>query len=71
MKIIKKILILFIIMVPLTACGSMKKGFQNDKKGGSEAFLVEKKSPLIMPPSYGQLPEPKELKNDDVYHTII
>ena len=71
MKIIKKILILFIIMVPLTACGSIKKGFQNDKKGGSEAFLVEKKSPLIMPPSYGQLPEPKELKKKEEEKTDI
>ena len=62
MKNFKRSFILFILFILLTACGTLKKGFQNDKKGGSEAFLVEKKSPLVMPPSYGQLPEPKVLK---------
>ena len=28
------------------------------KKKGSDEFLVEKKSPLVLPPSFGELPEP-------------
>ena len=71
MKDFKKSFILFILFILLTACGTLKKGFQNDKKGGSEAFLVEKKSPLVMPPSYGQLPEPKELKKKNKEKTDI
>ena len=28
------------------------------QKKGSDEFLVEKKSPLVLPPSFGELPEP-------------
>ena len=31
----------------------MKDGFSNQKKNNSDEFLVEKKSPLVMPPDYG------------------
>ena len=38
---------------------------KNQKKKGSDEFLVEKKSPLVLPPSFGELPEPgKEPKNN-------
>ena len=30
------------------------------KKNSSDEFLVEKKSPLTMPPDYNELPKPKE-----------
>ena len=30
----------------------------NKKKNGSDEFLVEKKSPLVMPPNYDELPIP-------------
>ena len=65
MKNKKKILILFLFLAHLTACNTMQSAFINDKKGGSEAFLVKKKSPLVMPPSYGKLPEPNELKKKE------
>ena len=65
MKNIKNIFILLVILISFSACGSMKKAFENEKKGGSEAFLVKKKSPLVMPPSYGNLPEPDKLKKKD------
>jgi hypothetical protein len=32
----------------------------NSKKTGSDAFLVEKKAPLVMPPNYEELPIPKQ-----------
>ena len=44
----------------LSACGAVKDGFTNQKKNNNDEFLVEKKSPLIMPPDYGELPTPKE-----------
>ena len=43
-----------------TSCGSLKEGFKNQKKNNSDEFLVQKKSPLVMPPEYGQLPEPNQ-----------
>ena len=57
MKIFEKIVVLSFIFL-LTSCGTLKKGFSNQKKNSSDEFLVEKKSPLIMPPDYNELPLP-------------
>ena len=53
----KKFIILNILLM-LYSCGTIKEGFTNQKKNSSDEFLVEKKSPLVMPPSYGELPKP-------------
>ena len=55
-----KILILFNIMLFLMSCGTVKEGFTNQKKKSTDEFLVEKKSPLVMPPDFEKLPIPKE-----------
>ena len=57
----KKFIILNIIMM-LCSCGTIKEGFTNQKKNNSDEFLVEKKSPLVEPPSYGELPIPSNEK---------
>ena len=44
----------------VSSCGSVKEGFSSQKKNNSDEFLVEKKSPLLMPPDYNELPIPKE-----------
>ena len=49
-----------IFIIFLTSCGTIKSGFSNQKKNNSDEFLVEKKSPLIMPPDYNELPVPKD-----------
>ena len=67
---IKKFNIYFLsilIFVLLSSCGTVKKGFSSQKKNNSDEFLVEKKSPLLMPPDYNELPVPKSesiLDND-------
>tara|TARA_B100001063_G_C16683112_1_gene512899 strand:+ start:215 stop:430 length:216 start_codon:yes stop_codon:yes gene_type:complete len=33
----------------VSSCGSVKEGFSSQKKNNSDEFLVEKKSPLLMP----------------------
>ena len=53
-----KLLILLNILLILSSCGSLKEGFKNQKKNNSDEFLVQKKSPLVMPPEYGKLPDP-------------
>ena len=58
MKKTKSILAIFLISLILNACGSVAEGLSGSKKKGSEEFLVEKKSPLVIPPSFGELPEP-------------
>ena len=61
----KNILIICIFFI-LLSCSTVREGFQNNKKNNSDEFLVEKKSPLVMPPGYDELPIPKdnETKND-------
>ena len=53
----------------LYSCGTIKEGFTNQKKNSTDEFLVEKKSPLIMPPSYGELPVPSDEKTSKKYQT--
>ena len=62
MKVFKKLILLSFIYI-LTSCGTLKEGFKNQKKDSSDEFLVEKKSPLIMPPDYNELPVPNAASN--------
>ena len=48
----------FLILLFLNSCGTISEGLGGSKKEGSDEFLVEKKSPLVLPPSFGELPEP-------------
>ena len=61
MKDYKKLLTLLTIVILLSGCNTVKKGFQPDKRSGEE-FLVEKKSPLVMPPDFDELPIPNQEK---------
>ena len=59
MKNLKIYILMKLILIFLLSCSSVKDGFSNQKKSNSDEFLVEKKSPLIMPPDYKELPLPK------------
>tara|TARA_B100001059_G_scaffold201068_1_gene208215 strand:+ start:98 stop:415 length:318 start_codon:yes stop_codon:yes gene_type:complete len=59
-KLKKFILLNFVLL--LASCGTMKSAFVNEKKNNTDEFLVEKKSPLVMPPDYNELPIPNEKK---------
>ena len=50
--------IIFIIVITLTSCQSAKDALTLKKKSNVDEFLVEKKSPLVLPPDYGKLPLP-------------
>ena len=52
-----KIIFLFYILF-LAACAGVQDSLTLKKKPSADEFLVEKKSPLVMPPDYGKLPEP-------------
>ena len=52
------------IAIILSSCGTIKDGFSNQKKNNSDEFLVEKKSPLVMPPDYNELPIPNDEKTE-------
>ena len=64
---------IFIILLGFSAilisgCNVVKEGFASSKKNSGDEFMIEKKSPLIMPPNYKELPIPgseTNLKNND------
>ena len=61
---IKLSLLLILSTILLSNCGSVQKAFDPQNKNTSEEFLVEKKSPLSMPPSFEELPVPSNEKVD-------
>ena len=56
----------FLILIFLNSCGTVAEGLGGSKKKGSEEFLVEKKSPLVLPPSFGELPEPGKKPEENI-----
>ena len=58
MKKFKKICFILVLTLILQGCSTLKEGFRSQKKNSTDEFLVEKKSPLVMPPNYNDLPEP-------------
>ena len=61
----KKYSLLLTLFFILNACQSMEDALTLKKKNNSDEFLVEKKSPLVLPPNYGELPLPGEETNED------
>ena len=61
---IKFSLLIILSTILLSNCGSVQKAFDPQNKNTSEEFLVEKKSPLSMPPSFEELPVPSNEKVD-------
>jgi len=74
MKYVKIFIILNFILF-FSSCTSMKEGFSNQKRNNSDEFLVEKKSPLITPPDYNDLPVPssndKPLNDNNALKSLI
>ena len=62
MKKIKIYTLTIFFFIALQSCGTIKEGFSSQKKNSRDEFLVEKKSPLVMPPEYNGLPTPSERK---------
>ena len=58
----KKIINIFIVFFFVSSCSSA--GFTLKKKDQADEFLVEKKSPLVLPPNYGELPVPDGQQNE-------
>ena len=59
MKKIKIFILTVLFFITLQSCNAVKEGFSSQKKNSSDEFLVEKKSPLVMPPDFDELPIPK------------
>ena len=63
-KNIKSLVLIIFSAILISGCGSVQKAFDPQNKNTSEEFLVEKKSPLSMPPSFEELPVPSNEKVD-------
>ena len=59
----KIFLLIIIIILTGISCSSIKNAFDPERKNSSEEFLVEKKSPLSIPPDFEKLPVPKSEEN--------
>ena len=71
-----KITILITFLFFLSGCGVVKEGFKSPKQKTSDEFLVEKKSPLVMPPEFNELPVPNSnsnisKKNEETIESLI
>ena len=56
------ILLIFLISIFIfNSCTTVKDGFSSQKKNSTDEFLVKKKSPLVMPPEFDELPLPKDI----------
>ena len=60
---ISSILLFAIVFFTFQSCQTVKEGFTSQKKKSTDEFLVEKKSPLVMPPEFNELPVPKSSEN--------
>ena len=66
-----------IIFFSLNACQGAQDALTLKKKPSADEFLVEKKSPLVLPPDYGKLPTPgdnqssNDESNEDSFENTI
>ena len=63
-KNIKFLILIILGTIILSNCGLMQQAFDPQNKNTSEEFLIEKKSPLSMPPSFEELQVPSNEKID-------
>jgi len=63
-KTFNRILVIITLGLFISGCNSVKKAFDPQRKNSSEEFLVEKKSPLSIPPEFDELPVPSNEKID-------
>ena len=54
-----KLFLFFLVFVFLNACQAAKDGLTQQKRSNADEFLVEKKNPLVLPPEFSELPQPK------------
>jgi hypothetical protein len=72
---IKNINLLFLLIISsilVSNCSTVKDAFDPNNKNNAEEFLVEKKSPLSMPPGFEELPMPlnEKIGNENQVNNI-
>ena len=71
----KKLTFILILFFILASCESVSRGLTGQKRNNTDEFLVEKKDPLVLPPSYKDLPSPENVdqvaENKEEIETIL
>ena len=65
MKNINKVALSLVFSFFLNSCGGLSdvgKTLRNEKINSTDEFLVKKREPLVLPPDYDSLPEPRSEK---------
>ena len=60
------LILIGVMAVLFSGCSSVKSAFDSGRKNSSEEFLVEKKSPLSIPPDFYELPVPQADKEEKI-----
>jgi len=47
-----------IVLLLLSSCKSVKDGLSGRKQNNSDEFLIQKKTPLVLPPDFEKMPVP-------------
>jgi len=66
MKKTNQLITSLVMFLFLNSCGTIAEGLGGSQKKGSDEFLVEKKPPLVLPPSFGELPEPGKEPEENI-----
>ena len=65
-KIFKKSGYILLIIFSLSGCQALRDGLEGNKKSkNAEEFLINKKTPLSLPPKFDDLPKPISEANTD------
>lgn len=66
MPLTKLIFFNLLILILLNGCQNVRETLSMKKKQNIDEFLIEKKNPLILPPEFSKLPEPRKNNEDEV-----
>ena len=66
MLLTKLIFFNLLILIFLSGCQNVRETLSTKKKQNVDEFLIEKKNPLILPPEFSKLPEPRKKNEDEV-----
>ena len=64
MKLTKYLAFILLTAIFISGCSSIKKTLMGGKEENTDEFLIKKKSPLILPPNFNDLPEPQQEINE-------
>jgi len=70
---IKIIITTTMLLLFLASCQSVKDGLTGKKTNNTDEFLIKKKNPLVLPPEFEKLPEPRDTvkkKEEDNFNIL-